>query len=134
MEGKKGISEDWLSLWMGLFIFVLGLGMFIGETSSTGVWQERGQGCGDCVLGITGGLCPVTRCAKGLLNGPCGGSQGGKCEVSATLKCDVPCVWAMIYERLGQLGELDRLLTYQPPKDWRPGGFTGPRQLRRENV
>ena len=108
--------------------------MFIGETSSTGVWQERCQGCGDCVLGITGGLCPVTRCAKGLLNGPCGGSQGGKCEVSMSLKCDVPCVWAMIYERLSQLGELDRLLTYQPPKDWRPGGYTGPRQLVRQNV
>jgi hypothetical protein len=40
----------------------------------------------------------------------------------------------MIYERLSQLGELDRLLTYQPPKDWRPGGFTGPRQLVRQNV
>ena len=90
--------------------------MFIGETSSTGVWQERCQGCGDCVLGITGGLCPVTRCAKGLLNGPCGGSQGGQCEVSMTLKCDVPCVWAMIYERLSQLGELDRLLTYLRPQ------------------
>ena len=93
--------------------------MFIGETSGLGLWQERCRGCGDCVLGITGGLCPVTRCAKGLLNGPCGGSQGGKCEVSATLKCDVPCVWAMIYERLSQLGELDRLTAYHPPKDVR---------------
>jgi len=108
--------------------------MFIGETASDGVWQERCQGCGDCVLGLTGGLCPVTRCAKQLLNGPCGGSQGGKCEISYTLKCEVPCVWAMIYERLRQLGELDRLLTFQPPKDWRSGGFTGPRQLVRQNV
>ncbi len=92
------------------------------------------MGCGDCMLGLTGGLCPVTRCAKTLLNGPCGGSQGGLCEVSATLKCEVPCVWAMIYERLKELGELDRLTAYQPPKDWRPGGFTGPRQLLRQNV
>jgi Methylene-tetrahydrofolate reductase C terminal len=108
--------------------------MFIGETSAPGLWQERCQGCGDCMLGLTGGLCPVTRCAKGLLNGPCGGSQGGKCEVSATLKCDVPCVWAMIYDRLSQLGNLQSLLEYRPPKDWRLGGAIGPRQLVRRNV
>jgi ferredoxin len=108
--------------------------MFIGETAAGGVWQERCQGCGDCLLGVTGGLCPVTRCAKGLLNGPCGGSQGGLCEVSAVLKCDVPCVWQMIYDRLSQLGELDRLTSYCPPKDWRRGGGAGPRQLvRRDN-
>ncbi|MGA7576764.1 MAG: methylenetetrahydrofolate reductase C-terminal domain-containing protein [Desulfobaccales bacterium] len=108
--------------------------LFIGETSAPGLWQERCQGCGDCVLGITGGLCPVTRCAKGLLNGPCGGSQGGKCEVSATLKCDVPCVWALIYDRLSQLGNLQSLMEYRPPKDWRLGGAIGPRQLVRRNV
>ncbi len=108
--------------------------MFIGETAANGLWQERCQGCGDCMLGLTGGLCPVTRCAKGLLNGPCGGSQGGKCEVSLTLKCDVPCVWAMIYDRLSQLGNLQSLMEYRPPKDWRPGGAIGPRQLVRCNV
>ena len=105
--------------------------MFIGESSGTGLWQERCQGCGNCVLGTTGGLCPVTRCAKGLLNGPCGGSQGGLCEVSMTQKCDVPCVWAMIYDRLSELGELDRLTAYCGPKDWRPAGASGPRQLVR---
>jgi ferredoxin len=105
--------------------------LFIGETAGSGLWQERCQGCGDCLLGLTGGLCPVTRCAKGLLNGPCGGSQGGLCEISAVLKCDVPCVWALIYERLRQRGELSRLATITPPKDWRPGGSLGPRQLVR---
>jgi hypothetical protein len=105
--------------------------MFIGESSGTGLWQERCQGCGNCMLGATGGLCPVTRCAKGLLNGPCGGSQGGLCEVSATLKCDVPCVWALIYDRLKELGELERLIAYCGPKDWRPAGGSGPRQLLR---
>jgi hypothetical protein len=105
--------------------------MFIGESSGTGLWQERCQGCGNCMLGATGGLCPVTRCAKGLLNGPCGGSQGGLCEVSATLKCDVPCVWALIYDRLKELGELERLTAYCGPKDWRPAGGSGPRQLLR---
>jgi ferredoxin len=107
--------------------------MFIGETAAPGLWQERCQGCGDCMLGLTGGLCPVTRCAKGLLNGPCGGSQGGLCEVSATLKCDVPCVWQLIYDRLGQLGQLERLMKVTPPKDWRSGGGIGPRQLRRQD-
>jgi ferredoxin len=107
--------------------------MFIGETSDFGLWQERCQGCGDCLLGVTGGLCPVTRCAKQLLNGPCGGSQGGLCEVSVTLKCDVPCIWQKIYDRLKALGELDRLANYAGPKDWRRGGFTGPRQLRRRD-
>jgi hypothetical protein len=106
--------------------------MFIGETVSSGLWQERCQGCGDCLLGVTGGLCPVTRCAKGLLNGPCGGSQGGRCEISAVLKCDVPCIWHLIYERLEELGELERLNTYAPPKDWRRGGGIGPRQLVRQ--
>jgi ferredoxin len=106
---------------------------FIGETADYGLWQERCRGCGDCLLGLTGGLCPVTRCAKRLLNGPCGGSQGGLCEVSAVLKCDVPCIWDMIYERLSRLGELDRLADYAPPKDWRAGGHMGPRQMRRQD-
>jgi len=106
--------------------------MFIGESAGGGLWQERCQGCGNCVLGTTGGYCPVTRCAKGLLNGPCGGSQNGKCEVSMTQKCDVPCVWALIYDRLSELGELDRLTTYCGPKDWRPAGASGPRQLARK--
>jgi ferredoxin len=105
---------------------------FIGETADHGLWQERCRGCGDCILGATAGLCPVTRCAKTLLNGPCGGSQGGLCEVSAVLKCDVPCVWAMIYDRLKEMGELDRLTDYCPPKDWRPSGMMGPRQMLRE--
>lgn len=107
--------------------------LFIGETAADGLWQERCRGCGDCLLGITGGLCPVTRCAKALLNGPCGGSQGGLCEVSANLKCEVPCIWQMIYERLGQLGELKRLTGYSPPKDWRLGGSGGPRQMVRQD-
>lgn len=106
---------------------------FIGETVSAGLWQERCRGCGDCLLGLTAGLCPVTRCAKGLLNGPCGGSQGGRCEISAVLKCDVPCVWALIYERLAQQGGLERLTAYTPPKDWRLGGAIGPRQLVRSD-
>jgi hypothetical protein len=106
--------------------------LFIGETAADGLWQERCRGCGDCLLGITGGLCPVTRCAKGILNGPCGGSQNGLCEVSIVLKCDVPCIWQKIYERLARLGDLNRLMNFCPPKDGRAGGGIGPRQMVRK--
>jgi hypothetical protein len=105
--------------------------MFIGETVTDGLWQERCQGCGDCLLGLTGGLCPVTRCAKSLLNGPCGGSSRGLCEVSIVLKTDVPCIWALIYDRLDSLGQVERLITRAAPKDWRAGGGSGPRQVQR---
>ena len=81
-----------------------------------GEWRdgERCMECGDCVLEYTGGICPVARCAKMLLNGPCGGSQDGKCEVSP----DVPCAWQLVIERLTKLGRLDKLERVTSPKDW----------------
>jgi len=81
-----------------------------------GEWRdgERCMECGDCVLEYTGGICPVARCAKMLLNGPCGGSQDGKCEVSP----DVPCAWQLVIERLTKLGRLDKLERVVSPKDW----------------
>jgi len=87
---------------------------FIGVTEAEGVWVERCQACGDCILDKTAGICPVTRCAKGLLNGPCGGSEGGKCEIYT----DLPCAWHLIIERLSKLGRLDELEAIIPPKDW----------------
>jgi hypothetical protein len=87
---------------------------FLGETEELGVWVERCQACGNCVLHMTGGLCPVARCAKQLLNGPCGGSQGGDCEI----KKDVPCVWQQIYDRLTAIGQLDRMEQFIPAKKW----------------
>ncbi len=87
---------------------------FIGVTEAEGVWSERCQACGDCMLDKTGGICPITRCAKNLLNGPCGGSEGGKCEIHT----DVPCAWHLIIERLSTLGRLDELEAVVPPKDW----------------
>jgi hypothetical protein len=75
---------------------------------------EQCQECGQCVLNETGGICPVTKCAKGLLNGPCGGSENGKCEVDPQRDC----AWIRIYERLQVLGELDQLRCYQMPKDF----------------
>jgi ferredoxin len=71
--------------------------------------------CGECLLDLTEGICPVTRCAKGLLNGPCGGQDKGKCEVDK----DRDCAWILIYERLKSKGRLDDLKERQPAKDHR---------------
>lgn len=107
--------------------------LFIGETAERGLWLENCRGCGNCLLGLTGGICPVARCAKSLLNGPCGGARAGLCEINLALKLDpeVPCAWLQIYERLQALGELERLLTFAPPKDWSTGEASGPRRVRR---
>jgi len=75
---------------------------------------EQCRECGECVLNETGGICPVTKCAKSLLNGPCGGAEEGKCEVDR----DRDCVWILIYNRLAALGELDSLSGYREPKDY----------------
>lgn len=69
------------------------------------LFEEKCQQCGECLLGRTAGICPLTQCPKGLLNGPCGGSRNGKCEVNP----DRDCAWVRIYERLKALGELDRM-------------------------
>jgi len=94
---------------------------FYGANVELGKWVEKCRGCGDCIIDKTAGLCPIARCAKNLLNGPCGGSQGGRCEV----RKDMPCVWHMIIERLKERGELEKLLEIVPPKDWRPAGGDG---------
>jgi len=87
-------------------------------------WKEaeRCLECGDCVLEFTGGLCPIARCSKLLLNGPCGGSQGGKCEVNP----DIPCVWQQIVDRLAKLGQLDKLERIVAPKNWSVSLTSGP--------
>jgi ferredoxin len=88
--------------------------LFIGETAERGLWLENCRGCGNCMLGLTGGICPVSRCAKSLLNGPCGGSEDGKCEVDQARDC----AWVLIYNRMKALGETDRLRRYVEPKDY----------------
>lgn len=80
--------------------------LFLGQVERVGIFHEYCRMCGDCVLGATGGICPVTRCAKGLVNGPCGGQKNGKCEVNP----ENDCAWILIYRRLEQLGKLDSLL------------------------
>lgn len=103
---------------------------FIGLAVEQGVWSERCQACGDCVLDKTGGICPIARCSKSLLNGPCGGSQNGKCEVSK----DVDCGWQLIYDRLVRLNQVDKLKEIIGPKDWGKSRDGGPRKLVREDM
>lgn len=103
---------------------------FYGANVALGEWVEKCRGCGECIIDMTGGLCPIARCAKSLLNGPCGGSQNGKCEVRE----DMPCVWHLIVERLTKRGEVNRLMDIWGPKDWRASGGEGLRVREREDL
>jgi ferredoxin len=94
----------------------------LAVNQDVGWYEERCRSCGRCVLGLTGGICPVTMCAKGLYNGPCGGTNKGSCEINA----DQPCAWFNIYERLKAQGRLDCILEVQPPQEWKD---TTPRTL-----
>ena len=87
---------------------------FIGVEKEPGVWTENCMACGDCILWRTGGICPVTRCAKSLLNGACGGASEGKCEVSK----DRPCAWQEIYHALKRLNMLHYLQEKPQVKEW----------------
>ncbi|MFC2159848.1 methylenetetrahydrofolate reductase C-terminal domain-containing protein [Actinomycetota bacterium] len=102
---------------------------FIGIQESQGIFTEECSGCGDCELTKFGGICPVTRCSKKLLNGPCGGSQDGKCEIDP----DTDCAWQLIIDRLTALDQMDNLKTYIPPKNWNASLSGGPRKLIRED-
>jgi len=103
---------------------------FMGVTEERGLWTERCQGCGQCILARTGGLCPVSRCAKRLFNGPCGGSTQGKCEVNK----ETNCVWQLIIEQLKALGRMDDYEEISPIKDWSTDRAGGPRKVVREDV
>ena len=102
---------------------------FIGVLEERGVWTEKCSACGACVLHKYGGICPITRCAKRMLNGPCGGSREDRCEV----RPDQPCAWQLIYQRLKGIGELDRLREIEAPKDWSPSLDGGVRMIIRED-
>jgi len=99
----------------------------MGAPEEQGIFLEKCGGCGDCVLHLTGGICPIARCAKSLLNGPCGGSQNGKCEISP----EVPCAWDQIFHSLERLGRLDLLEEPIPPRNWLPSRSGGPRKIIR---
>jgi ferredoxin len=102
---------------------------FIGILEKQGLFTEKCTGCGNCVLEIFAGVCPISRCAKKLLNGPCGGSHDGKCEVDEA----TDCAWQLIIDRAKNLGQLEKLAAYVPPKDWRTSYSGGSRKLVRED-
>jgi ferredoxin len=103
---------------------------FLGVTLEQGVWSERCQGCGSCILDMTAGVCPIARCAKSLLNGPCGGSSEGKCEIDK----DTDCAWQLIVDRLKESGQMDQYDEILPIRDWRSGREGGPRKRVREDL
>lgn len=124
--GVQAIAEHFPNTWV-----VPGLNTkFMGLPLEQGVWAERCAACGDCILGLTGGICPIARCSKSLLNGPCGGSVDGHCEVNA----EIPCAWQLIYDRLKSLGKLEVLMDIQPPKNWQKARDGGPRKIVREDL
>lgn len=100
--------------------------VFMGSAGALGLWDERCIGCGECRLYETGGICPLTRCAKGILNGPCGGSKDGKCEA----RRDMDCGWILIYKRLNALNQLDRMRRYFPPRNH--GNLLRPKRVKIE--
>ncbi len=103
---------------------------FMGPPVKQGEWYENCAGCGDCVLGWTAGVCPVARCAKSMMNGPCGGSQDGKCEVGK----DIDCGWALIVSGLSRKGQLDFIAKAAKAKDWSPSSHGGQRKMTREDL
>ncbi len=119
-----------LSLYTSTLVYPALNTMFIGIEDTPGHFIEVCKQCGDCVLGKSAGLCPLVRCAKSLLNGPCGGSVEGKCEVSP----DIPCVWQMIVDRLQALDRLGILEEIVPPHDWSASSSGGPRRLAVETI
>jgi ferredoxin len=91
--------------------------LFLGEISRVNEFSKQCMLCGACILDNFAGFCPVTRCPKSMLNGPCGGSSNGKCEINS----EIECVWDCIYQDLKKKGKLDALKTIQKPKDWSKG-------------
>jgi len=98
--------------------------LFMGAIDSNGIFLEKCSACGDCVLELTGLICPLTRCPKSLLNGPCGGQDKGKCEVDKNRDC----AWILIYNELKKQNKLDLLKQIKPPKDYSKS--TKPREVK----
>jgi len=88
---------------------------FMGMTKESGIWDERCAACGECRLEDTAGICPITRCTKGILNGPCAGTKNGKCEANK----DMDCAWILIYQRLERLQQLEKIRRYYPARNFR---------------
>lgn len=103
---------------------------FIGVVDAPGEFSERCLMCGDCILHLTGGICPITRCSKSIMNGPCGGSNKGNCEIDPS----IPCAWHLIYDRLKGQDKLDMLGAVIPSKSWVTSRDGGPRTQGRDDL
>jgi hypothetical protein len=103
---------------------------FIGGALAHGIWAEHCQACGNCVIHNFGGMCPISRCSKSLMNGPCGGSAGGVCEISK----EVECIWHLIATKVMEENRLDDFAPVQPIKDWTSSRDGGPRKIVREEL
>jgi ferredoxin len=103
---------------------------FMGGAVTHGIWEERCAGCGTCIIHHFDGLCPIARCSKSLLHGPCGGSADGKCEVSK----EIICIWDKIVQKKMEQGRLEDLRSFKPAKDWRTARDGGPRTSIREEL
>ena len=106
----------------------------LGMPQEHAVWLERCIACGDCLIGLTAGICPVVRCSKSLMNGPCGGSHDGLCEVVGPNGEEIECAWVLIWERLKAQGREELMFQYRPPKDWSKSSSGGPRKMVREEA
>jgi hypothetical protein len=100
--------------------------VFIGsQERESGTLYEKCSACGNCILDRTFGICPVTRCSKSLLNGPCGGSKDGKCEVNK----EIDCAWQLIYDRAKKVGRLDVFEEIEEARDWSTSWHGGLRKI-----
>ena len=99
--------------------------LFMGTNLEQGKWSERCAACGDCMLARTGGICPIARCSKSFVNGPCGGAHDGKCEIQR----ENDCAWVLIVERMKRLGRLQELTEISAPRDWSTSRDGGPRAM-----
>ena len=116
--------------WSDKLVYPALITLFIGKEDAPGHFSEVCMQCGECVLAWTGGICPVTSCTKGLLNGPCGGTNNGKCEVDP----EKDCAWTLIYQRLEKQGRLDIMHKYQPPKNFQAVIKPGKILIKREGA
>ncbi|MFH1153556.1 MAG: methylenetetrahydrofolate reductase C-terminal domain-containing protein [Pseudomonadota bacterium] len=126
-----GVGPQFLSEAYPSQVFFPGVNTtFFGGAVSHGIWEERCAGCGTCIIHHFDGLCPIARCAKSLLHGPCGGSSQGLCEVSK----ETQCIWdAIVHKKMAQ-GRLADLLGVREPKDWRSARDGGPRRSIRDEL
>ncbi|MCX8028256.1 MAG: methylenetetrahydrofolate reductase C-terminal domain-containing protein [Thermodesulfovibrionales bacterium] len=121
-----GVGVNFLSQKIGSIPVLPGLNTtFYGSVEEAGVFAEMCVGCGDCILHLTGGICPIARCPKSIMNGPCGGTNNGKCEIGV----DTDCAWYLIIQRMKALGILHLLEEIQPPRDWSKSFHGGPRRM-----